>query len=182
MKQTTAGMASRDLGALSRHVPFTRLCWSLAGRTIAVLVCIVFLFASAMRGQLTTGSLSGTVADQSGAVVPNARVTLTNEASHDTRLTTSNSAGYFSFAAVQPGSYTVTIDANGFNIWKQSVIPMNPGDIREVSGIKLTTGGGTTTVEVQAAAAQILPTDSGERAAVLSSKDIEKLALEGRNV
>ncbi|MDI3254892.1 MAG: carboxypeptidase-like regulatory domain-containing protein [Bacillota bacterium] len=154
----------------------------LAGRLIAVLAFCFFLLVAPMHAQLTTGSLSGTVADSTGAVVPNARVTLVNEASHDTRQTTSNSAGYFTFAAVQPGSYTVTVEANGFNIWKQTGVPMNPGDIREVSGIRLTTGGGTTTVEVQAAAAQILPIDSGERAAVLSSKDIERLALEGRNV
>lgn len=153
------------------------------GRTLAfVPLCFLLLMTPVLRGQLTTGSLSGTVNDSTGAVVPQATVTLINEATHDQRMTTSNSAGHFTFAAVQPGTYTVSIAAASFKSWKQVGIPMNPGDLREVSGIALTAGTSTETVEVQAGAMDLLPTDSGERSAILSSKDIERLSLVGRNV
>ena len=59
---------------------------------------------------------------------------------------------------------------------------MNSGDTREVAGIELRVGAAEVTVDVTATAAQILPTDSGERSAVLTTEDIEKLSLEGRNI
>jgi hypothetical protein len=59
---------------------------------------------------------------------------------------------------------------------------MNPGDIRDISGIALAVGTANETVEVEATAMDLLPTDSGERSAILSSKDIERLSLVGRNV
>jgi hypothetical protein len=140
------------------------------------------LFAPLLHGQLTTGSLSGTVTDSAGAVVSHATILLINDATRDQRTTTSNSAGHFTFAAVEPGTYTVTITSTSFKTWKQSGIPMNPGDIRDVPGISLSPGTSTETVEVQSGAINLLPTDSGERSAVLSSKDIERLSLVGRNV
>jgi Carboxypeptidase regulatory-like domain len=151
--------------------------------------CILFLVPICMllmtpllRGQLTTGSLSGTATDSTGAVVPHATVALLNEATRDERATTGNAVGHFTFAAVQPGTYTVTITSPSFKSWKQSGIPMNPGDIREISGIILTVGTSSETVEVQSGAMDLVTTDSGERSAVLSTKDIERLSLVGRNV
>ena len=144
--------------------------------------CMLLFVTPLLQGQLTTGSLSGTAADSTGAVVPNAKIVLFNEATRDERATTSNSVGRFTFAAVQPGTYTVTVSATNFKSWKNSGIPMNPGDIREVSGIALVVGASNETVEVEAGAMNLLPTDSGERSAILSSKDIERLSLEGRNV
>ena len=135
-----------------------------------------------MDAQLTTGSLSGTVTDSTKAVVPNAAITLINEATQDQRATTSNSSGHFTFAAVQPGTYTVAIKATGFREWKQVSIPMNPGDIRDVSAIALTVGGATETVQVEAGGMDLIPVDSGERSSLLSAKDIERLSLESRNI
>src|SRR5438105_4364345 len=98
-----------------------------------LLSCIVLLLCvPSLRAQLTTGSLSGTVTDTSGAVVPNAKVILLNEGNGDQRQTVSNSAGRFTFAAVLRGTYTVTISAGGFEMWKQTGITMNAGDTREV--------------------------------------------------
>jgi hypothetical protein len=143
---------------------------------------IVMLFASTALAQLTTGSLSGTVNDSTKAVVPNAQVALQNDATGDQRSTVSNSAGHFTFAAVQPGSYTVTVTAGGFQVWKQTGVNLGSGDTREISGIALKPGASEITVEVTSNAAQILPTDSGVKAAVLTSQDIEKLSIEGRNL
>ncbi|WP_350448945.1 carboxypeptidase regulatory-like domain-containing protein [Paracidobacterium acidisoli] len=149
---------------------------------LPTLVLALLLISLGAHAQLTTGSLSGTVQDQSGAVIPNAQVTLLNDASHDRRQSTSNSAGYFTFAGVQPGSYTITIQAKGFENWSQTGVTMNPGDIRQVPNIQMAVGSAGQTVQVQATASQILPIDSGERSAVLSSQDIQKLSIESRNI
>ncbi len=149
---------------------------------LAIVALFTLWMTPLMQAQLTTGSLSGTVRDASGAVVANAKVTLLHDATSDLRSTVSNASGHFTFAAVQPGSYTVTVEASGFSLWKQTGIAMNAGDSREISGVALKVGGAEVTVDVSSSAAQILPIDSGERSAVLTSQDIEKLSLEGRNI
>ena len=155
-------------------------CKRMSAASLALSLLLFFIPSS--HAQLTTGSVLGTVTDSSNAVVPEAKVTLENDATHDLRKTVSNGEGHFAFAAVQPGSYTVVIEAPSFASWKQTGFTMNAGDTREVAGIHLQIGSATTTVDVSANAAQILPIDSGERAAVLTSEDIEKLSIEGRNV
>ncbi|MFT4111355.1 carboxypeptidase regulatory-like domain-containing protein [Silvibacterium sp.] len=151
----------------------------LAGIFLVLFACVGSVSGFA---QITAGSLSGTVRDTSGAVVPDAQVSLQNDTTGDVRSTVSNSTGYFGFAAVPSGSYNVIINAKGFAPYKQTGITMNSGDTREVAGIALAIGTQSSTVTVSADAAQIVPTDSGERSAVLSSKDLEKLSLEGRNI
>lgn len=160
--------------------------WAAIARRWSEAYAVMFLFALMLVpqafSQLTTGSLSGTVRDATGAVIPTAKVTLQNNATNDTRVSVSNNSGYFTFAGVQPGSYTVTVTAQGFKTWKQTGIVMNSGDVRSVSGIALQVGSATVSVSVSASPAQMVPIDSGERSDVISSADLEKLSLEGRNV
>jgi hypothetical protein len=166
----------------TRNHPARARCFSGVKELLqpALVLCLVLISFGA-QAQLTTGSLSGIVQDQSGAVIPSAQVTLINQDTHDRRDTVSNGAGNFTFAAVQPGTYTVKITAQGFESWSQTGIAMNPGDIRNVPEIKMAVGNASQTVQVAANPSNILPTDSGERAAILSSKDIERLSLESRN-
>jgi Carboxypeptidase regulatory-like domain len=152
------------------------------GGILALAALVMLLMTPLMQGQLTTGSLSGTVRDATGAVVANAKVTLQNDATSDIRSTASNPSGHFTFAAVQPGTYTVNVGAAGFELWRQTGVVLNSGDAREVSGIALKIGAAEVTVDVTSSAAQILTTDSGERSAVLTSQDIERLSIEGRNI
>ena len=142
----------------------------------------LLLVGGSAWGQITTGNISGTVRDTTGAVVPKAAVTLQNEATNDQRALVSNDAGYFTFAGVPGGTYTVTVTAKGFESWKQTGFVMNSGDTRTVNGIQLAVGAATESVTVSADAAQIIPVDTGVRSEVLTSKDIEKLSLEGRNI
>jgi hypothetical protein len=78
------------------------------------IVLSVALFAMSGYAQSITGTLTGTVTDPSGAVVPQAKVNLKNEGSGDLRRSVSNSDGFFTFAAVPAGIYEVTIEAPGF--------------------------------------------------------------------
>src|SRR5262244_4488246 len=108
---------------------------SIFGAVLALgLLCSVF---AAGYGQNLTGQLSGTVTDPSGAVVPNANITLKNQLSGDLRRTVSNSEGVFAFASVPTGEYTVTIAVEGFAKWERSGIKISAGDRRSVADIAL---------------------------------------------
>src|SRR4051812_37385885 len=82
-------------------------------RLIAASALVALLAAASVTAQ-DTGTVSGTVADASGQVVPGATITLTNEATADGRTMTSNERGEFTFRAVPPGSYTVRVELAGF--------------------------------------------------------------------
>lgn len=147
-------------------------------RTLLALLLLVGALAYA---QQLTGTLSGTTTDQSGAVVPNAQVTLKNEASGDTRQTTSNGSGFFNFAAVQPGRYSVTVSASGFTSWQQPGVVMSQGDNRTLPNISLKVGQSTQQVEVMAEAAAVAPVDTGEVATTLNARMVNDLAIQGRD-
>jgi hypothetical protein len=143
-------------------------------------VLFVLLTQSGLYAQ-STGTVAGTVYDQTGAVVPKANVELVNTGTGDTRKISTNDAGYFSFPAVQPGTYSVKVSAPGFKGWSQSGIPVRPGDLREISGISLQVGSKDETIYVEAVAAEVAPTDSGEKSSTVTSKQLETLSLEGRD-
>jgi carboxypeptidase family protein len=67
-----------------------------------------------MKAQLTTADIVGTVYDSSGAVLPNATVTVTKEGTHEARSTLSGNDGQYSFTSLLPGSYSVKVKAQGF--------------------------------------------------------------------
>ncbi len=136
--------------------------------------------ASTMPGQ-TTSNLSGTVQDTTGAIIPGAQITLTNVASHDVRKLKSNGSGYFSFAGIIPGTYTVDIAAPGFRGFRQEGVAINPGDTRSLDGVKLEVGTGNESVTVSSSAEAVAPEDSAERSALLNTHDIERLPLVSRN-
>jgi hypothetical protein len=147
----------------------------------AVLVILVTPFQPVALAQTTSATLTGTVFDASGAVVSDAAVTLKNEASGDLRTTTSNGEGYFTFAAVPPGTYSVTVEKDGFNAWKAKSVVLNSDDKRNVSGISLKPGAKTETVVVEAADTQITPTESGEKSTLINERILQNVAIVGQN-
>jgi len=149
---------------------------------LAALVALAALLMQSPLVAQTTGTFFGTVSDPAGAVVPNAKVTLINERSGDVRDVTTNQVGYFTFAGVIPGTFTVKVEAKGFKTWEKTGIVMNVADTRDISGIQLSLGGGNEVVTVESTMTGVEVVDSGEHAAVLSTKDIDNLGLIGRNV
>jgi len=161
----------------TRCFPWLNGLWALTVFAIALL-----LGSMSLQAQLLTGSFSGTVQDSTGAVVNSATVTLLNQNTGDTRKTVSNDSGYFTFAGVIPGLYSVAVEAKGFKTWKQADLALNIGDLRTVSGIKLEVGSASEIMVVQSAAQEIIPTDNGERAALLDTNDIERLTVASREI
>jgi len=145
-----------------------------------LLAALLLLFALPTLHAQTTAQISGIVTDTTGAVIPGAAVTLVNEATQDTRVVKANGEGLYSFPALLPSSYTIKVSAKGFDPKSLTGLVLHAGDERSIPAFTLAIGSETQTVTVEAAS-EMIPQDNGERSAVLSSKDIENLALEGRD-
>ena len=117
-------------------------------RALPVVCALLFLLSLPTLYAQTTGALLGTVSDQSGAVVPGAKVTLQNQSSGDIREVASNEVGRFMFAGVQPGTYTIHITSPNFKTWKRTGFVMRAADTRDLSDIKLEIGSGNQVVTV----------------------------------
>jgi hypothetical protein len=83
-------------------------------RPSVFILAVLLLFTSAAFGQLTTADILGTVTDATGAVVPNASVTLTNLGTNEKRTGQSNSSGDYSFTLLPVGHYSINVKAGGF--------------------------------------------------------------------
>src|SRR5215472_9397195 len=153
--------------------------------TVGVLAAMLFVFAFLGQppavAQTTSANLTGTVLDASGAVVPDATVTLKNEASGDTRSTRSNGEGYFTFASVPPATYSVTVEKENFKTWTAKGITLTSDDKRNLAGIKLEPGMAKETVVVEASAVQITPSDSGEKSTLINEHILQNVAIVGQN-
>jgi hypothetical protein len=145
-----------------------------------LLAALLLLFALPALHAQTTAQISGIVTDTTGAVIPGATVTLVNEATQDTRVVKSNGDGLYSFPALLPSSYTVKASAKGFEPKSLTGLVLHAGDERAIPALTLAIGSETQTVTVEAAG-EMIPQDNGARSDVLSSKDIENLALVGRD-
>jgi hypothetical protein len=146
-----------------------------------LLAAVVALFPAAAGAQQLTGTISGTAYDQSGAVVPSAKVILKNQDSGDERAATTGGDGHFVITAVQPGTYSITISAKGFSSWQENDVVMNQGDSRDVPNIKLNVGGNSTQVNVVAGADAVVPTDTAEISTTINTQMINDFPLAGRD-
>ena len=130
-------------------------------------------------GQVDEGAITGTVQDATGAVVPNAQVTLLNTDQGITLETKTNSSGYYSFNPVRIGHYTVTVTAQGFAKTTQSNLTVNVAQVLLVN-IQLKLGAATETVEVNTAP-PLLQTEEASVGQVIGQQEVNSLPLNGRN-
>ena len=93
----------------------------LFGAALAFLLGI----AGTLRAQTATGEITGTVTDTSGAVVPQVKVTVTNQQTNSTRETMTNDAGAYTVTLLPVGVYTISAQKTGFRIAKQTDITLN---------------------------------------------------------
>jgi len=128
--------------------------------TFVLCVFVVLCSALPMWGQATdTGTLAGTVTDQTKAVVPGVKVTLTDKGTGQTRTTDTNDAGRYVFTNVPPRSYSMTFTKQGFATTKATQETVNVGLTTTVD-IVLEVGGSAVNVEVTAAGTELQTTDA----------------------
>ena len=141
---------------------------------------ISLVCASALLAQRDLATLVGTVTDPSGAVIANAKVTVTETSTNEVYTLTTNSAGEFIRPALKPSTYTISVTAPGFKKAEQKDIELRPGE-RTGINIALTVGDIGQTVEVTASA-PLLQTESTQVGAALDSKQVTEVPLGGQRV
>ena len=141
----------------------------------AVLALSISAFA-----QIQNGQFAGTVTDQTGAAIANAKVTVTNTATNLSLSTTTNSSGNYTVKEVPYGTYKMTVEAPGFKTYSDKSVNANVGTISHVD-VKLQIGKASEVVEVVGAAAQV-NTDDSKLSETVTSTQISNLPLNGRNV
>ena len=147
-------------------------------------VCLAFIamflvLAPGAWGQ-DNATINGTVVDSTGALVPNATISLTNPSTGQARQDTSNSAGAYRFANVGIGTYTLLASAGGFQKYTKTNILVTVAATLE-ENIVLTVGTQAQTVTVQADALQV-QTETSEVSNLISGEQVSELATNGRNV
>src|ERR1700728_2959764 len=120
----------------------------------ALLVSFVFIIQS--HAQQTTASISGTVKDVSGAVLPQARVTATNTSTGTVERTTADAAGVYTFPTLPSGNYTLSAEQPGFVETNLSGITLQVYQ-KAVLDIVMRVGGSTQTVTVQGSTSLVDP-------------------------
>jgi hypothetical protein len=145
------------------------------------LLLFALVLPALLSAQNTSCSLAGTVQDSAGSVIPNAKVTLVGEANGFVRTVSTTGQGFFSFPDLTAASFTVSVEAPGFKIYKQTGILINADENRSLGQIKLQVGDVNQSVTV-AADAVTVNTVNGERAGTLSGEQLDEIALRGRDV
>ncbi len=138
-----------------------------------------FLVGSMAWGQVTTGTILGTVSDPSGAAVVNATVTITEVDKGTTVTRQTDETGSYSVPFLVPGNYKVTVEMQGFKKAEQSGINLSV-DQRARIDVTLQVGNVSETVEVTASAPLVQST-SAETGQVIEQRAVQELPLNGRN-
>jgi len=131
--------------------------------------------STALFGQSERGTITGTVADSTGAVVPKARVIVTNLATKLVSESQSNDAGGYTAASLPVGPYTVRVEKEGFRPIVRSAIQLNAASTVRVD-VTLEIGTALQTVEVSASA-QLLSTESAKTSVTVTNKLVDELPL-----
>jgi hypothetical protein len=140
---------------------------------------LLLLCPLAVRAQQLTATLSGTVTDTSGAVIPNAAVTVTQTTTNAVRVVESDASGNYAVPLLPAGTYNVSVASKGFENYLAKEVVLNVGDRRGLN-IQLKAGSTTTTVTVEAATIAV-DTESSAQAGTISGVQIRELELAGRN-
>ena len=144
----------------------------------AVQAALLTLVCGVTHAQ-TLGEITGVVQDASGALIPNASVTATNNATNVARTTLTNSSGLYSFPGLVPGTYDVKVTAPGFETAVRANIVLQVQQTARVD-FTMQVGQAVQTIEVAANAA-LLNTDNATVGTVIEEQRIMDLPLNGRS-
>jgi hypothetical protein len=137
--------------------------------------CLSLLFSAVTFAQTDRGTITGTVVDASGAVVPGAKVEVTNTATELKVDTVTTSTGNYTVAALPAGTYDLTVDQTGFSKFQRTGINIQVAVTTRVD-VTLTLGTATQSVQVSADTT-ILKTESAEQSSTISGKTVNDLPI-----
>ena len=132
------------------------------------------------QAQRYLGTIQGEITDPSGAKVPGATVTAEEASTHFKTEGKSNEAGTYSFSSLNPGTYTISITAQGFQPQTITSIVLTAGQSQNID-VKLSVGAQTESIEVVANSNTLLDTGSANIATTLSNQEVTDLPNNGRN-
>lgn len=154
---------------------------SIIVKTILFLTTV--LLAAILSAQITSGTIFGRVKDSTGAYIANATVTVKNPEVGEQRIVTTNESGDFVAPNMPPGTYTITVEAKGFKKLDAQGIVLSAADKLNAGEFELATGATAESVTVTADAGQLqLQDNSGERSDLITDKQLNNVALNGRMV
>src|SRR5260370_39116546 len=162
---------------MTRHRPLR-----FAGRWVLIAaLCFIAHYSLPVTAvaQSATATLSGTVEDQKGAVIPGASITVENVNTSLRRQTTTNGEGYFTVPLLPPSTYTVRVDGQGFSPAQINNVVLNVGDQKALQ-IQLKAGNINEAVTIQEGA-PLLNTESAAVSTVVDRNFAENLPMNGRS-
>src|SRR5258705_10403592 len=145
------------------------------------LAALCVLSSAVVFGQAVNGRIDGSTKDTAGAVVPGAKLVISNIATGITRTAQGSNDGAFSFAEVAPGTYTLVVEAQGF---KKVLVPQLIVEVGTTASVNITLEVGTVSEEVTVTASeaqQIVNTANAQIGDVVDRRRILDLPLDGRN-
>ena len=147
---------------------------------IGVTAVTVLVPATTSNAQVTTATLFGTVRDTSGAIVPGANITATNEGTGITRTSVTDDGGEFTLTALPAGAYTLRIELQGFKMSTRQGLQLSPGQTsRQTFEIEVGTLEESVTVQ---AAAPLVETAASKQVATHTTDQVSELPLQRRNI
>jgi hypothetical protein len=146
----------------------------------AILAASAFLAGPAsLQAQTTSASVSGSVADAQGGVLPGATVTLTSKTQGNTFTAVTDAEGRFVFPIVRPDSYSLKVTMQGFKTLERTNLVVNANDRASTGTLTMQVGGMEEAISVESRVSE-LQVESGERSFTLESEALQNIANNGR--
>src|SRR2546426_9705706 len=149
--------------------------------SLSMLVLAVLLFSGEALAQSVSGSISGSVTDSNGGLVAGATVTLINDQNKASRSISTNEAGRFEFAALQPGLYTLKVEHAGFQTLLKQKVVLTANEGLALGELRLQPGQVTETVTVTSEGATV-ERESSDLTGRLTADQIKLISTQGRDI
>lgn len=152
---------------------------TLFGSTVVAVLLCFFLACASFAQTIVTGGFSGTITDPTGAIVPDATLTLTSTTTSDSFTGTSSSTGGYSFSLLKPGEYTLVVKKDGFKTTSRKVSVLLGQN--STINISMELGASTTTIEVTSEGA-LLQTENANIATTFDTRTVQSIPNPGNDI
>ena len=147
-----------------------------------LLVVCMLAASGTLLAQKNVGSIVGSVKDPVGALVPNAKVTVTNNATGAAREVTSNEAGEFAVTNLEPGNYKVTVEADGFKTLALASVTVETNARVPIAAVFTeVSGAGDNVVNVAVDSAPLVESETSVRGDLITGREVTDLPIPQRN-